>query len=248
MKYLILMILSVLPFLASAQISGKIVYEEKMDLHRRLPPERAEMKDMIPQFNSSFWEMTFSGNESIYKAKKQEEQEFTGSSGGAHMTMRMGRDNRELYKNLDTEVMIDSREFMQKQFLIKGSPTSRKWKIGKNQKEILGYNCLEASTQVDSVTHLVAWFTPQIEHFSGPADFQGLPGMILMVDTNDGERTITATEITFEQVDTAVIIAPTKGKEVTDEEFTKIRDEKMKEMGVTGPGMGGGHQIMIIRQ
>jgi hypothetical protein len=35
---------------------------------------------------------------------------------------------------------------------------------------------------------------------------------------------------------------------VTDEEFKKIRDEKMKEMGMQGgPGMGT-HQVIIHRQ
>lgn len=216
-----------------------------MDLHRNLPPDRQDMKDMIPQFNSSLWELVYKGDESVYQHQKQEEQEVTSNQGGAMMSMRFGRDNRVVYKNLAEDKMIDSREFMQKQFLITGVPTERKWKIGKESKEILGYNCLQASFQMDSATNIVAWFTPQIQHFNGPADYQGLPGLILQIDINGGERTVTATEIKTDNIDTAVIVAPTKGKEVTAAEFKQIRDEKMKEMGMQGGPGGPQMQIMI---
>ena len=232
--------------LAFTQMSGKVTYEEKMDLHRNLPPERQEMKDMIPQYNTAVFELYFQDLESIYQPKKADETEVTTNSGNSQMTMRFGRDNRVVYKNLETDVMIDSRDFMQKQFLITGPPTVRKWKIGTKQKEILGHKCMEANFRVDSVTTLVAWFAPDISNSNGPADYQGLPGLILGVDINEGLRTITATEIKMEQVDPAIIEAPTKGKEVTAEEFEAIRKEKMKEMQLQHGG-GPGPQMMIIR-
>jgi GLPGLI family protein len=218
-----------------------------MDLHRNLPPEREEMKDMIPQFNTANFELVFSETQSIYQAKKEEEiSEVTSNTGGARMTMRFGRENRVVYKNLDNAEMIESRDFMQKQFLITGPLKDRKWKIGTKQKEILGYSCMEASFRVDSATSLVAWFTPQIALSNGPSDYQGLPGMILQINVNSGERMITATEILLDTVDTSLIIAPKKGKEVTAEEFEKIREEKMKEMGGQ-PGGPGRHQMIMIR-
>ena len=78
------------------------------------------------------------------------------------MRFGAGRANRVVYKDLAKDTMIDSRDFMQKQFLITGPPKPRKWKIGKKQKEILGYNCLEASFREDSVTSMVVWFSPQL--------------------------------------------------------------------------------------
>lgn len=230
-----------------AQSAGLITYEEKMDLHKTLPPDRQDMKDMIPQFNSMLYELTYNGDESIYKAKKIEEitDPGQGSPGGP---MRFGRPNRVVYKNNATNQMVDSRDFMQKQFLIKGELTPRKWKIGAKQKEILGYPCLEASFQQDSATMIKAWFTPQLQIMNGPSDYQGLPGLILQIDINDGTRMITATEIKSDSIDTSVIVMPDKGKEVTAEEFEKIREEKMKEMGMMRGGPGGPPQMMIIRQ
>ncbi len=228
--------------------TGKITFEEKMDLHRNLPPERQDMADMIPQFNTSLWELIYQGDESVYQHKKaDEEQEVTSNQGGAHMTMRFGHDKRIVYKNVADNQMVDSREFMQKQFLITDAPTPRKWKIGKDQKEILGYACFQATFQQDSNTQVTAWFTPQIEQHNGPSDYQGLPGMILQVDINNGERMVTATAIELKDVDTSVIVPPTKGKEVTAEEFKKIRDEKMKEMGIQRGGPGPQMDVHIIR-
>jgi GLPGLI family protein len=251
MKYAFLSLFLWITCAAQAQLTGMITYEEKMDLWKNLPPDRQDMKDMIPQYNTSLFELIFSGDESIYKAKKQEElPPTTSTTPGPPMGMRFGagRANRVVYKDLAKDTIIDSRDFMQKQFLITGAPKARKWKIGKGQKEILGYKCLEASFRVDSATALVAWFTPQISVSNGPSDYQGLPGMILQIDVNAGERMITATEIILDSVDTSVLVAPDKGKEVTPEEFEKIREEKMKEMGMQRGGPGGGQQMMIIRQ
>lgn len=220
-----------------------------MDLHKNLPPDRQDMKDMIPQFNIAKFELIFSGDQSIYRAQKQEEMAPpTSASPGPGMRFGAGRANRVVFKDLALDTMIDSRDFMQKQFLITGPPTPRKWKIGKKQKDVLGYKCMEASFRVDSATALVAWFTPQINISNGPSDYQGLPGMILMIDVNDGERMITATEIKLDSIDAAVLVAPDKGKEVTPEEFEKIREEKMKEMGMQRGGPAGGQHMMIIKQ
>jgi GLPGLI family protein len=249
MKFFGISLFVLLSAITFAQSPAKVTYEEKVDMYRRIPEDRQDMKEMFPQYHSSTWELIYNGDQSVFQHQKQEELPTTTNSlqGNTQMTMRFGgRENRVVYKNLAEGKMIDSRDFMQKQFLITGIPTERKWKIGKKSKEILGYNCLEASFEQDSVTHMTAWFTPQVQQFNGPFDYQGLPGLILQVDVNDGERVITATELKTDNVDSTVIEAPTKGKEVTAEEFEEIRVEKMKEMGMQG-GPGGPTQVTIIR-
>ncbi len=232
----------------AAQTTGRIVYEEKMDLHRNLPPDREDMKDMIPQYNTMAFELFFNDSVTVYKAQKLAEDPAVTSAtmGNQRMSMRWGgRDTRVVYKHIPGNQLIDSRDFMQKQFLIKGPLDNRKWKITGKQKEILGQLCLSATTDIDTATHVEAWFAPQMAVFSGPSDYQGLPGMILQIDVNDGLRTITAKEVVLEAVAPELLAAPTKGKEVTAEEFDKIREEKMKEMGM---GAGGGPtQMTIIR-
>jgi len=250
MKFLSTTLFLLFAALSFGQTSGKIIYDEKVDMYRHIPEDRQDIRNRVPQYHSAKWDFIFNGDESLYLHHKDEEVEYTSTQGNTQTTMRMSRDQRVVYKNLANNNMIDSRAIMDKQFLISGEPTARKWKIGKNSKNILGYNCLEASFQQDSATSIKAWFTPQITPFNGPADYQGLPGMILALDFNDGERVLTASEIKFEGADTSLIVAPTKGKEVTAEEFETIREEKMKEMKAQGfqggPG-GPPMQVTIIR-
>ncbi len=241
MKYIFIALAFCSSTLAFTQASGKVSYEEKFNLHKNLPPDRQEMKEMIPEYNTSQFELIFSGDASIYQPLKDAESaDVNANNGGNQMMMRFGRENRIVYKNMTLDTMIESREFMQKQFLIVGPPTTRQWKIGTKRKEILGHQCMEADYRQDSTTSMIVWFAPDISASNGPSDYQGLPGLILGVDVNDGLRMINATSINLDPVDPSVIIAPTKGKEVTREEFDKIRKEKMQEMHMNnqgGPGM-----------
>jgi hypothetical protein len=63
------------------------------------------------------------------------------------------------------------------------------------------------------------------------------------VETHNGDRTITATSVDLSAPDKNMLVKPKQGKKVTPEEYRKIIDEKMKEMG----GEGGSGQQVIIR-
>lgn len=221
-----------------AQSEGMMLFSERIDMHRRIPEERAEMKDMIPQYRSSKYELHFTESVSMYKAAPQgEDADVVGAQGGPQFRMRTAPPRRQIYKNLSEDKMVDEREFMTKLFLIKGQAAPFAWKIGNGQKQILGYLCMEATSK-DSVNAFTAWFTPQIQISNGPDEYGGLPGMILEVDINRGERVITATAITEHVVDPALLKEPTKGKQVTREEYREIVREKMQEMQgqQSGPG------------
>jgi GLPGLI family protein len=244
MKYLIMCCAQLMTVSLFCQTEGRITYEEKVDMHRRIPEERAEMKDMIPHYRSSFFELHFTEDASKYRAVEEDEEEMTGSQGGAHFRMRFSAPRREVYKSLADDRMVDEREFMTKMFLIKGHAAPFEWKIADGQKQILQYHCMKATWQ-DSVQNYVAWFTPQIPVANGPAEFGGLPGMVMQVEINEGERVITATEVIGETVDEELLKEPKKGKEVTQEEFREIVREKTREMHGS---QGGGGPMIIIHQ
>ena len=84
----IVILLGVLVSLTAAHIvfgqgtEGVIAYETKINMHRRIPPERAEMKAMIPEFRTMKYQLFFKTNESIYKPVIEDEEEETSASGG----------------------------------------------------------------------------------------------------------------------------------------------------------------------
>lgn len=56
------------------------------------------------------------------------------------------------------------------------------WEITDEEKEINGYLCKKAITRIQGY-HFEAWFTEDIPISTGPEKFDGLPGLILYVNT-----------------------------------------------------------------
>ncbi len=88
---------------------------------------------------------------------------------------------------------------------------------------------------------IVAWYTMQIPVNQGPGEYWGLPGLILEI--NSGRTTILCSKIVLNPDEKTKIKAPSKGKEVTKEEYNAIVKKKTEEMRENfrrggGPGRG----------
>ena len=223
MRTLTLLVFAILSIWSYGQDTGIIIYEEKVNIHRQLPPSRQQYKDMIPEFRTSKYELHYTTTESMFTASKEQDI----PEGGQRWMSQMPQ--RDVYKNLEEDKMVDSREFMTKKFLIRGESEQYTWKVADGQKTIQDFMCIKAVYQ-DSAGTFTAWFTPQIQISNGPAEFGGLPGMILQLDINDEERVLTAIEIRETEVDLDMLKEPKKGKEVTSDEFREIVAKKMREM------------------
>lgn len=92
--------------------------------------------------------------------------------------------------------------------------------------------------EVPKTIEVVAWYTLEIPINQGPADYWGLPGLILEV--NADRTTILCSKIVLNPDDKEVIEAPEKGEEVTKKEYTEIITKKMKEMREMYRGRGRG--------
>ena len=210
-----------------------------------LPIEMEGMKDKIPEFRESNHKLTFTDSKVLYEGVKNEKQDANrakrvgnGRKGRRGFKGR-GKNKGKRFIDLSTNSVIATRDLMGKKFLVVGSPEKYKWKMTGKSKQVGSYLCQEATWQ-DSTTQIVAWFTPMIPVQAGPEDYAGLPGVILHMNINDGEREITATDIQLGEVDLAILTAPTEGKEISQEEWTKLRDEKMEEMKREYGGKKGG--------
>jgi GLPGLI family protein len=75
---------------------------------------------------------------------------------------------------------------------------------------------------------VTAWYTPQIPINQGPGEYWGLPGLILEV--NADRTTILCSKIVMNPSEKEAIKIPSKGKEVTKQEYSDIMKKKMEEM------------------
>jgi GLPGLI family protein len=96
------------------------------------------------------------------------------------------------------------------------------------------FDMMEQDDQVE----VVAWFTPQIPVQHGPAEYAGLPGLILEV--NAGNTTLLCSKIELNPATPVNIDPATKGKEISEEEYTELFTEKMEEMRQRWRGGRGG--------
>ena len=235
-----------LSFVAYSQNNqGEIHYEDKFNIHKSLPPEMEGMKENIPEFRVSNHILLFTNEEVLYKPKekteeeKAEEQEYRSRRRGGHMMRwgRGGKNQNSVYTNIESNATLSSVDLFGKMFLVSGSTKSFDWKVTGKQKQVGSYLCMEA-IHVDSSQTTVVWFTPMIPVHAGPDSYAGLPGLILHVDINDGERLITAVDVQLKELAEGSIVKPEEGKPINEEDYKALRKEKMEEMKAERSGNG----------
>ena len=244
MKKILITVVAGLCFqLVIAQVKeGKVIYERKTNMHKRLPPENANMKAMIPEFSTSKQQLVFSGDESIFSSLPDEEdiRDQAGQDGGTRMNIRMGGGNNETYKNYATEKIIELRELGPKKYIIVDTLKKIAWKLLEDTSTIKGYHCKKATAKNKQGDNIVAWYTEDIATPSGPEQFGGLPGLILTMDIGDSFIVFSAVDIKASG-DKQIVKIPSGAKKITRQEFQKMMDEAF------GPSNGnGGPQIRII--
>ncbi len=222
----------------NAQTEGTIVYKETVKLDIQFEGMDESMKAMLPKSQSVTKVLTFKGKESLYQNKKGEELEnINMASDDGSFQIKIMRDDTEdiLYKNLKEKTKIHQKGMMGKSFVVKDELPKHKWKITNEKIKFLDYECQKAVIEEEG-KFVVAWFTSQIPVQVGPGSYHGLPGAILLISINEGETEVAALGVDFNALNPDDMKAPSDGKEVTEEEFEKIRIEKEKEMEETYGG------------
>lgn len=245
MKILSTIIFCLLAALAWAQQNtGTLVYEVKMNLHRTLPPDNQDMKAMVPEFQTSRFQLLFSPQASLYKPIEEEEDDEDMHQGGG-MRIRINAGNDEIYRDLTNRRRIEKREFMGQDYHIDDTLKTAPWKMSAERKTVMGFDCMKATwADTTNKRDIVAWFAPTIPVPSGPDIYTSLPGLVLEVDINNGERVIRAQTAEWKQPSEKALKAPKApkdGKSLTVDEYRSMVDEQMKKMG------GGRGGMRIIR-
>ena len=137
--------------------------------------------------------------------------------------------------------------------MVKDQLLSIDWELGSESKEVGGYTCFKATAVVPKeslkwfnfswsdlaspseatekdikLSQVEAWYTMQIPLQHGPAEFWGLPGLILEVSTEN--TTLLCSEIISNPKEKLKISPPKKGADINIEGYRKTIMEKMLEM------------------
>jgi GLPGLI family protein len=218
---------------------GVITYEVTQNMHRRIPKEREQMKAMVPEFRKTKDQVFFTTDLSLQKPVIEDaEEEMSSSSGHGGVVIRMQAPQVEIFLDNSTQIRTVMQEFMGKNYLIEDTLKVAPWKFGTETKTVAGYECKQAyytdESRPEQKMEVTAWYTDQLRPFLGPERFHSLPGTILAVDVNSGERVIVAEKVEMRSLKKNELTKPTKGIRTTQAEYRRIVDEQMKKMGGSG--------------
>ena len=154
---------------------------------------------------------------------------YTYGDNESENTYSWKRDEFLLLHELQDNKLIQQRVVGGKLLVIEDESPQIKWKIHNEIRQVANYLCMKAVTQ-DTIKNqeITAWFTTEIPISTGPEGLSGLPGLILMVEINDGTMVLEATKIKALEGE---IERPKKikGKKLNLEDYNAIVDKYFKE-------------------
>lgn len=181
--------------LGVCQFNGSIIYNN----------DNKPVKIFVAINDSSSFTSYTSLREAALKKDKQ-----VGDKFRSHNTYQNKNQNLLLFQS-----HLDGKT----KYLVYDSLPKWEWHLVDTSKTILGYQCKKAVLRRNNST-IIAWYAPSLPTNLGPMDFNGLPGLILELYDLSYNNTNTATQISFEPIN---IVAPTKGKRISQEAFRKVK-------------------------
>jgi GLPGLI family protein len=157
---------------------GEIIFERRTNLEKKFKDSEFRRKSIDGQnkIKTENFVLFFNDSLSIFKPIISDEIDPTSWA-----TTR-----NTVYHNLSQNNKFIFLNVFGKDLIVKDTVGNRIWKITESKRTIAGYECYKSIWQKDDSTRIYAWFTPDIIASVGPEGFDGLPGTILGLATEDG--------------------------------------------------------------
>jgi GLPGLI family protein len=174
-KYIFIFFFALLGATVFSQITaGKITYERKTNLMKKY-----KNSDWIKEEDKNkmdFFDLYFNDTLSAFKPVESELRE----------RMSWATTKNSVYQNFGSNERFTLKTIWGEVLNVKDTMVVRKWKITSSTRTIAGYNCRKAVWQANDTTRIYAWYAQELQVSTGPESFNGLPGVILGLATEDG--------------------------------------------------------------
>jgi GLPGLI family protein len=206
--------------LLHAQItSAKITYERKTNLFKKYKEHDVEdwMKEE-DKIKIEYFELYISDTASVFKPQESDlREQYSWATAKNTVYQDFKRRSRYVIKPMWGEELH-----------LTDSLFKRKWQVTDNVRKIAGFLCRKAYWQANDSTRIYAWFSYDLVPSTGPESFNGLPGTILGLATEDGGVVYFAKKVEIINVPPSVFIIPKKKKIYT---IPELKAQMTKEYG-----------------
>ncbi len=162
----------------NAQITaGKIVFERKTNLDKRF--DDARMKQWLKDAGKTkidMFELYFNDTCSAFKPIISD----------APDPISWATNKNSVYQDFNSNQKLFILGVFGQEVYVSDSNNYRPWKVTESKRRIGNYMCRKAVWQKNDSTRIYAWFSEDIIPSVGPEGFNGLPGAILGLATEDG--------------------------------------------------------------
>ncbi|RLE02194.1 MAG: hypothetical protein DRJ13_05880 [Bacteroidetes bacterium] len=236
----ILLLAGTLNAAAQTPIGGTVVYtmtttynfeptgNDEWDAYARTLPTEGKFEKVL----------YFTAEASLYDVSSLEKEATSGLQEKTEFFASYGKPPKpalkSLYIDFQEESKVSLQEFMTREFLVESPLDNKGWKLDPTRKKIGEYVCMKATMNLEGDT-VTAWFAPEIPVPAGPAEYYGLPGVVLAVERL-GETVLLATSIDLSPPPAELLVKPENGKKTSPEAFDRIVEEKVEEFKKNGSG------------
>lgn len=215
-KIFLCIVLCFVCVLVNAQITGaKITFERKTNLYKKLKGNVENWLKEEDKIKIDYFELYINDTCSLFKPQESDLKE--------NMSWATSKNTVLQNFNLNTRYVIKT--MWGEELHLTDSMFKRQWQITESSRKIAGYACRKAFWQANDSTRIYAWFSYDITPSTGPESFNGLPGTILGLATEDGGVVYFAKKVEILSPTPATFILPKKKKVYTIPEL-KAQMEK----------------------
>lgn len=209
------------------QVNYKVKSLQNLDKVNN-PEAKIFLEEIYEGFNTLNYVLVFNKTESIFQKLTSMTSDKEEKSLMPSMSETMAFTGK-VYTNMSSGLITHLKHLSSDIFLIQYPISDYKWNLTNESKKIDNFTSFKA-TLTDSVEtvrgkrvrEIIAWYVPKVSYPFGPANYSGLPGLIIELEIN-GNIVFYADKILSLPADKAISIQlPSKGKKVTKQEYNYI--------------------------